>query len=1095
MEQIYYTQCPIGYGLGASGGFQIKRLSPGYAVSGDFRHFSLRAFVAGTRQPAPGALRYRRGAGDVAEVAWLTPRSHEYETERGLWGRPGGHFAHGLQLSAAELRELDDFPAGLFDQPFWSRSDREPTRGQPPAELKLAFRDFAWPPDFASVAPLAQGKDGEQLARLLTAVAAAARSGRTLFLIDEPERLGEWVALLTFAFPRPWRADLTFSTYHDRPEELHGFRIQGTIPAARPNRPALLAQGFVAELTPGAGTIEPVLEPAGWARTLAGWLVQHPDAGEGEAGGKTVEAAARTARAGPEGPWAEEWLQRMFGLPGMIRPPAPVPSNPRGWADLASWTAWAGRARLGPEWAGARPPAWWLEAVRDAGAIGSESRAALLEHLRLSSAWGSAESAAWGEVVAHWVASADEAARGEATAAALAAAPRHLQPALAGRLIRSLPPETAEATARWLAGQSSWSPEIQLRLRAHSALASAIESADGAALQELLRESLALPGAAAGVLDALETEARDRPETRGLLAEQLALALGMATGREELPRVLRVHRWALGLGDASAAAAWLAPYWERQFADRLNIDHWRVLFEKLPPELARSATTVVLQIAAGSRAVDEAFRWGIEELVLPREESERPGDPAWPGLYLDRLPSGLDLFKRLVQKSYRRLGVARWLLEARDRGELSPAQASRLDDCARYERVLRSRDARGLLEVKLPDVPPAERGVLLNQMLRHLADGSDEALNLALDSCRAAWPEGFLPRAPGLALLAEALAHPLLPERGYPGVWLERLERILQRLGLSAAPGQGFEPDGLAALVLAATTRQPGDTFDPWRFRSYVLEDDQAWKTLAADIRRDLDGLPAEDSRKVLDDWDQRLGKGTHTKRFYELWFNACDPAQLVQAVLSRAVDTKSFPISWWDADGAAGAGHDIRERLVRQAPMVPLRQGSVTTVLNWLRRPPGRAPRSKADDLVPIEEDPASQGGYEWLISEQGRVRWAYLHELSLFAMAAPAARNEYVKRWNKTLPLARLAISDRYQLLASLIRLIEEDDPVLVAPLARWLARGGVSDLEQIKTWKEHLAHVDPVPDALVLSRVVLVRRLCDELRTIHREEQERR
>ena len=38
MKQIYYTQCPIGYGLGASNGFQIKRLTPGYPISGDFRY-------------------------------------------------------------------------------------------------------------------------------------------------------------------------------------------------------------------------------------------------------------------------------------------------------------------------------------------------------------------------------------------------------------------------------------------------------------------------------------------------------------------------------------------------------------------------------------------------------------------------------------------------------------------------------------------------------------------------------------------------------------------------------------------------------------------------------------------------------------------------------------------------------------------------------------------------------------------------------------------------------------------------------------------------------------------------------------------------
>jgi hypothetical protein len=1093
MEQIYYTQCPIGYGLGASGGFQIKRLSPGYVIAGDFRHFGLRAFVAGTRQPAPAALRYRRAEGDVAEVAWLTPRSHEYETERGLWGRPGGHFAHGLQLSAAELHALEDFPAGLYDQPFWTRSDAEPTRGQPPPERKLAYTDFAWPPGFGFAAPLAHGKDHEQLARLLTAVAAAARSGRTLFLIDEPERLGPWIALLTFAFPPPWRADLTFSTYHDRPEELQGFRIQGTTPAARPNRPALLAQGFVADCAPGALTIEPAIEPAGWARTLAGWFVGAQDADR--AGWQAVRFAASTAKAGPEGPWAEDWLERMFALPAMICTPAPVPVTRNQWAELVNWTAWAAGARLADEWAGARPPRWWLQASSGAGAIGPESRAALLAHFRLAGVWNSTDTTAWGEVLARWTTDVDEPARQEAAAAALAAAPQLFQPAFAGHLIRSLPPEAADATARWLAQQFSWSPQIRLRLRAHSALARAIEAADGHALQELLVESLASSDNANMVLDALEAEARDRPETRELLAQQLALALGTSIGREELRRVLRVHRWALGLGEAGTAQAWLGPYWERLFADRLNIDHWRAVFEKLPPDLARSATTVVLAIASRPRAVDEAFRWGIEELVLPRDDAERPHDPAWPGLYLDRLPSGLDVLKRLVQKPYRRLGVARWLESARDRGELSAAQEARLGDCQRYERVLRSHDARGLLEVKLPDVPPAERGVLLNQILRHLADGSDEALNLALDSCRAAWPGGFQPGAEGLALLAEALATPLLGERGYPELWLERLRRVLDRLGLVAGRDQGFEPNGLAAHIVAATTRHPGQTFDPWRFRAALLGDNHAWPILAADIRRDLAGVPPGESLRVLDDWDRALDKGRHTNRFYTLWFNACDPAQLVAAVLTRAVETRSFAIPWWAPDGSPGAVRDIRERLVREAPMVPLRQGSVTTVLHWLRRPPGRSGRSIAADLVPIADDRMTEGGYEWLISEEGRARWEYLHQLSLFAMAAPAARNQYAKRWYKELPLVRLAASDRYQFLASVIRVIDEEDPSLLAPLARWLFNGGVLELEQIKAWNEHLAQVDPVPHDLVLSRVMLVRRLCDELRTIHREERERR
>ncbi len=53
MEQIYYTQCPVGYGLGASNGFQIKRMTAAYPVSGDFRHFGFRAFPGGGRTLAP----------------------------------------------------------------------------------------------------------------------------------------------------------------------------------------------------------------------------------------------------------------------------------------------------------------------------------------------------------------------------------------------------------------------------------------------------------------------------------------------------------------------------------------------------------------------------------------------------------------------------------------------------------------------------------------------------------------------------------------------------------------------------------------------------------------------------------------------------------------------------------------------------------------------------------------------------------------------------------------------------------------------------------------------------------------------------------
>ena len=268
---------------------------------------------------------------------------------------------------------------------------------------------------------------------------------------------------------------------------------------------------------------------------------------------------------------------------------------------------------------------------------------------------------------------------------------------------------------------------------------------------------------------------------------------------------------------------------------------------------------------------------------------------------------------------------------------------------------------------------------------------------------------------------------------------------MLDRLGLTAAPGHGFEPDGLAALIVAVTTRHPGETFDPWRLRESLLRHDLAWKALVADIRRDIEDVPAEECPKRLDDWDQALAKGGHTGRFYELWFNACTGPQLVHLVVSRTADTKYFSIPWWRADRTAGARGDVRERLVRQAPMVPFRQGSLTTVRHWLRRPASRSARSSHVDLVPVEAAAAATETQEWLISDQGQVRWSFLEELSLFAMAGTAiARLERIKTWLKRFPLERLAVVDRYELLGSIIKVVEENDPVLVACLGQMALPG---------------------------------------------------
>src|SRR5205823_6639946 len=102
-----------------------------------------------------------------------TPRTQEYETERGLWGRPGGHFAHGLRLTAEEFTELEHWPAALYDAAFWRRADPEPTNRRPPCEIDLGAGTARFRPTFAAMSSLAATLGVETLARLWMALALA----------------------------------------------------------------------------------------------------------------------------------------------------------------------------------------------------------------------------------------------------------------------------------------------------------------------------------------------------------------------------------------------------------------------------------------------------------------------------------------------------------------------------------------------------------------------------------------------------------------------------------------------------------------------------------------------------------------------------------------------------------------------------------------------------------------------------------------------------------------------------------------------------------------------------------------------------------
>jgi hypothetical protein len=358
MEQIYYTQCPVGYGLGASNGFQIKRRSAEYPVSGDFRHLSIRPFLPGTKTLAPSVLRYRRD-GDVAEIAWLSPRTHEYQTERGrLWGRPGGQFAHGLRLDPEELAAIRHWPCGLLGHADWVSTDPEPTRGRTPEPFRLAGSERFPTVSFAEVAPLAARFSVETLAKLLDGVANSVREGRTLFVLDRPNRLADLIALLTFAFPEPLRQALTFSTYHERPEELIGFRIQGTSPESRPNLSALQSLGTIADVSNDSLPVPSADSVPSWALRIAGWFVK----GNGEAWTRVCHDLATRIRFDQLGDraWSDDWLNGLIAFDEAVSGVSTEPDAHRSWRRFGHLTGWAASSGVVPLWSEARGPRWWL---------------------------------------------------------------------------------------------------------------------------------------------------------------------------------------------------------------------------------------------------------------------------------------------------------------------------------------------------------------------------------------------------------------------------------------------------------------------------------------------------------------------------------------------------------------------------------------------------------------------------------------------------------------------------------------------------------------------------------------------------------------
>ncbi len=1053
MEQIYYTQCPVGYGLGASNGFQVKRVTPGYPLAGDFRHLGLRAFPGGGRAIAPPALRYRR-VGETAEVAWLTPRAMEYETERGLWGRPGGHFAHGLILTREELRTVDYWPAGLYGAGCWRRTDPEPSRGRPPDPVAIAREDLLAPPDFTSVAPLADGLDTGLLARLLAGLFAAAREGRTLFLIDEPQRLGPRVALLTFLVPRPLRAAITFSTYHDRPEELPGYRIHGTSPASRPNRALLLTQGIVADLV--TGTVEPRAELPAWAVAVAGWVAS-------ASASAWVDFAQRLAAAGgsPDfAPWDDVWLDRLAAFGRAVA----RDSAPEDWAEEAELAAWASRSHLSSEWAAARGPEWWRR-----GEVAAAGRPALLALAGWPEAWKLHQSADWGEAVARWFADAEKAEREEAAVAFARGAPSgSARFALVQALRRHLP-EASWAGVRQRLEVAFADDSRTVTLWAVPEAVAAVDAGHSDAIREVAEQFARLGESAEILLEASRLEAEGTPGRVPLLAEALA-------DRFDQPVALR---WALRQGDA--AVAWLGPWLRHRLALPDDHESRREWLDATPAELRPPLARAVLDVASDPGLPDDAFAWGVDEVLLPIPDVDRPADSGWPGRYIERSPSDMGLIERIYARATRSPALRAWLDAARSRGELGPGPLARLAHVRALAKALDARDPAPLENVDLARVPAVDRGEVLARLLRRDAAGSADS-GPTLDRCGAAWPESLRPGVPKLSAIARSLADSDLLTAGLDAeTWFHRAVLVRDRLDPTASGASGQAPSGLVAHLVAARCRRDGPTRETWALRSTVANSPDGWKAIADDLRLDLLDVEPEASPGVVERWDRNIPK-SRPERFWEVALNACDGRRLAAVVSARGADLASLdPLSWWDHANHPGAVDDLRDAFARLAPLAPIDEEALSAVQNWMERPRGM---------------PRPTGPSPWL-SPFGRARWVCLDRLSkdIFRRGITDQTRRFgVLGWTAKMPLSSLTPDDRYRMIAWVLFKIEDPSALDVDRVGHWLVGAGLVDVDRLLRWPDELAGLAEVAPRTVRDRAGLVRELRDEMGRVLADERAR-
>ena len=207
---------------------------------------------------------------------------------------------------------------------------------------------------------------------------------------------------------------------------------------------------------------------------------------------------------------------------------------------------------------------------------------------------------------------------------------------------------------------------------------------------------------------------------------------------------------------------------------------------------------------------------------MPR--ADRPADPHFRAkeIYLSRVRSDIEVAQKLFDQESTNAELAHWIEQAIEQNNLGENTLRRFEHCERLHQILQSGDG-ALLRAKdlggSAGVRPGS-GCSLG-CSKALGAASFEGVGRWLEECLKAWPKAFEPGADGLPELGQAVAEALLPLASDPASWLKEVPlSFLDNFRLVYGPDEGFEPDGLAAHVVAATCRSEG--VDAWKLRLFL---------------------------------------------------------------------------------------------------------------------------------------------------------------------------------------------------------------------------------------------------------------------------------